>query len=77
MTVTVIAEKGNTMTELKPCRCGSDKVHILHTDLGIGWACLVGCLNIVCDESVVRYGLTKKQAERRAVRAWNRRVKNA
>ncbi len=63
--------------KLKPCRCGEKKIHIMHTNLGIGWACLIGCMSIVCDESVIRYGLTKKHAYKRAARAWNRRAAGA
>ena len=58
-------------TEIKPCKCGREDPNVLHTNLGIGWACLIGCMNADCDVAFIRYGLTKKHAERRAVRAWN------
>lgn len=63
------------MMELKPCRCGKNKVNIIYENVGnCFWVCLVGCMSIVCDEVVVRFGLTKKQARRRAIKAWNRRA---
>lgn len=65
------------MAELKKCRCGCDRTHI-HTlqAKGIGWVCLIGCMSVVCDEDVIRYGLTKNHAKKRAVRAWNRRAED-
>lgn len=59
------------MAELKACKCGRTDMNVLHISLGPGYACLVGCLNLDCDVTVIRYGLTRKHAERRAVRAWN------
>lgn len=61
------------MMELKPCRCGKNKVNIIYENVGI-WICLVGCMSVICDKSVVRFGLTKKQARHRAIKAWNRRA---
>ena len=62
------------MAELKPCECGRTDMNVLFVELGPGWACLIGCMNIDCDATVIRYGLTRKQSERRAVLAWNQQV---
>lgn len=59
---------------MKPCRCGSTEINVLHVSFGPGWACLIGCLNADCDLTLIRYGLTKKHAEWRAIRAWNQEV---
>ena len=62
------------MMEVKPCKkCGCTFVDVICMKDGILWGCLVGCFKVVCEEKVVRFGLTKRQAERRAMRAWNRR----
>ena len=67
------------MNELKLCKCGKipvvfceSKNHIFGIGIGIG--CTIGCTNIFCDQPLlIRYGFTKEQAERRAIKAWNRR----
>ena len=61
--------------ELKPCRCGYEEFHVLRYRVGwLRYYCRIGCLSWDCDRSEGRRGLTKKQAERRARRAWNRRA---
>ena len=64
------------MEELKPCRaCGEDKINIMCEHYGNLHGCLIGCLNINCDdEPVVCFALSKEKAERKARRKWNRRV---
>lgn len=66
------------MAELKPCRaCGKDKLDILHANIGGLHSCLIGCLNIVCDdEPVVCFASSKERAERKARKKWNRRVED-
>lgn len=57
-----------------PCKCGCHRVNVLQTRFGILHWCLIGCNDILCDEHVVRVGLTELSAERRAKRAWRRRA---
>lgn len=66
------------MAELKPCRtCGKDKLIIDHAYIGQLHCCIIGCMNIICDdEPVTCIALSKKGAERRARRKWNRRVED-
>ena len=61
---------------LKFCRCGYDELHMLRYQVWIFHYCRISCLSWDCDFSIWKGGLTKKQAERRARRAWNRRVGN-
>lgn len=65
------------MAEMKPCRaCGEEKLNILHDNAGNLHCCLIGCMNILCDDDpVVCIALSKEGAERKARRKWNRRVK--
>lgn len=63
-------------TNLKPCMCGCGRLHMLHYKVWIFYYCRISCLSWDCDFSIWKGGLTKKQAERRARRAWNRRVGN-
>lgn len=60
-----------------PCECGCQVCNVLHDRFGAFHLCLIGCSDILCNEAVVRVGLTERQAERRAKRAWNRRMKGA
>ena len=64
------------MDELKPCKCGSVQMDGTFGRCGLIWICLIGCMDFCCDVTVIRYGLTKKQSMRRAVRAWNRRAED-
>lgn len=66
------------MDDLKPCRaCGKEKLIIDHVHRGILHYCIIGCMNIVCDdEPVVCTALSKEGAERKARRKWNRRVED-
>ena len=60
------------MAEFNPCDCGTEKAIWMTIRLGIECACFVCCTNPDCDHTVVRFGLTKNHAERRAARAWNK-----
>ena len=77
-TISVHTEKGKTMDKIKvrPCKCGSINIRSEVQSTGVGWVCLIGCMDINCDAKVIRFGLTKNHAVRRAVKAWNRRVNN-
>lgn len=63
--------------EIKPCRCGADKIHVGTERQGFLVGCGIGCYNIACTNAgiiIMRIGLTEKQAIKRAKKAWNRRV---
>jgi hypothetical protein len=62
--------------ELKPCKCGCKDYEIYHEKYGEWlYVCAIGCLNIVCDESMVMASAGSAQdAEKLAVQRWNRRA---
>lgn len=60
------------MKELKPCRCGSERRYAYRYRVGCVYHCKIGCLSYECDVCVSGRGLTAKQAEKRARRAWDR-----
>ena len=62
--------------KVRPCKCGSHKTYAGLENFGVGWLCYVGCMDVNCDRFVVRHGLTKNHAVRRAAKAWNRRADN-
>jgi hypothetical protein len=66
--------------ELKPCKCGKDKIFTETTNCGFFHGFGIGCLNVECDIAgnlIIGFGFTKKSAEKRAIKKWNRRVDNA
>lgn len=66
------------MEELKPCRaCGEEKLDIAHAHMGGLYCCLIGCMNITCDdEPVTCTAYSKDEAEVKARRKWNRRAED-
>ena len=62
------------MAKFKPCKCGDGIASVLNIGFGICAVSMAVCTNVECDTVIVRYGLTKKHAERRAARAWNTRT---
>ena len=63
------------MDELKPCLCGCDRFDIEYAQVGPFYGCLIGCMNIDCEQPpIIKMALSKKRAYKKAVNAWNRRV---
>ena len=60
----------------RPCKCGNKDIRAEVQFAGVGWVCLIGCMNINSDADVIRFGLTKNHAVRRAVKAWDWRAGN-
>jgi hypothetical protein len=62
--------------KVRPYKCGSKIIRSEVQSAGVGWICLIGCMDINCDAKVIRFGLTKNHAVRRAVKAWDWRADN-
>ena len=59
------------MSELKPCTCGCDKIHVEQdSTLGI-YECSIACLNFNCDHVITKLGFSKSNAFEKAKKAWN------
>ena len=57
-------------------KCNGDNIFIDVEHTGIIWGCGIGCKNIGCSECgslVIKYALSEKKAQQKAVTAWNKR----
>ena len=64
---------------LKPCPKCNEMPDMETMNYGRVWGCLIGCSNIVCDNietPVIKFARSKETAEKKAVKAWNRRPDN-
>ena len=61
--------------ELKPCKCGKDKIFEESDIRGMLFGHIIGCCNLDCDiGAVVGVGLTPETARRKAIKEWNKIV---
>ena len=66
------------MDNLKPCPKCNKYPYEDTVNVGFLWGCGLGCANSNCENSgalsVIKFALTKERAEKKAIRAWNRRA---
>lgn len=61
--------------ELKPCKCGKDKVFAECEAVGKLYGYFIGCYNLDCSiEGVIKIGRTLESAKRKAIKKWNKMV---
>jgi len=61
--------------EMKPCKCGEDKILEASDIRGMLFGHIIGCYNPSCEiGAAIGVGLTPEFAKRQAIKNWNKMV---